>query len=442
MTKNTNTKKKSSASRKLIPAIGMLTVSAMMLSSATYAWFTMSREVEVTGINMTATVPEDIQISLGTLGSSPAVADVATSDSVANLRDGTGVLVEDTANAGASNGLVKPPTNIWDWSNSADISAYYNFGKMIPASSTTGENIYFTPDADGVGKTVDSQAGYHAAALIDAAQSDSSSDSSTANNNYRTTLYAYTSTTANTGDKAKKEFTGYTQSTKWNLTNDDGYYVDIPVWIRSSATAAVNLSVDGYALPQTGTKRVSTADVELYKAVRVAILNGDSVAQGTTGTAVGKPVQANNVIDLKDAWDKTAGTNDNGVTYTSISGVTNPYASTLSGIIDSTLYNNRTTGASGLNAVSGLGTQTNDNAGAAYYPGAYSTYTAYDGTSSVATIAAPEDGAEYGTAKKLIIRVWLDGEDAECWNQNAGQDWAISLRFSKIEPTTPVTPGP
>ena len=52
----------------MIPAIAMLTVSAMTLASSTYAWFTMSREVEVQNIQMTATVPEDIQISLGKIG--------------------------------------------------------------------------------------------------------------------------------------------------------------------------------------------------------------------------------------------------------------------------------------------------------------------------------------------------------------------------------------
>ena len=57
MTKNNN---KSSAKKKLLPAAAMLTTSAVMLSTSTYAWFTMSREVEVTGISMTATTPEDI----------------------------------------------------------------------------------------------------------------------------------------------------------------------------------------------------------------------------------------------------------------------------------------------------------------------------------------------------------------------------------------------
>ena len=55
MKKNTNNSnnKNVSARRKLIPAVAMLATSAAMLSTSTYAWFTMSKEVEVTGINMT-----------------------------------------------------------------------------------------------------------------------------------------------------------------------------------------------------------------------------------------------------------------------------------------------------------------------------------------------------------------------------------------------------
>lgn len=54
---------KNSARRKLIPAIGMLTVSAMMLSSSTYAWFTMNKEVEVTGLTMKTKVSSNLLIS-------------------------------------------------------------------------------------------------------------------------------------------------------------------------------------------------------------------------------------------------------------------------------------------------------------------------------------------------------------------------------------------
>lgn len=39
----TNEKKNTSAKKKLIPAVAMLTTSAVMLSTATYAWFTLSK---------------------------------------------------------------------------------------------------------------------------------------------------------------------------------------------------------------------------------------------------------------------------------------------------------------------------------------------------------------------------------------------------------------
>ena len=46
-------------------------------------------------------------------------------------------------------------------------------------------------------------------------------------------------------------------------------------------------------------------------------------------------------------------------------------------------------------------------------------------------------GVGYGNSTKLIIRVWLEGEDGNCWNENAGQNWNIALKFSKDPlPTT------
>lgn len=50
-----NNKKKSSTAKKLMPAFAMLTVSAMTLASSTYAWFTMSESVSVTGMQLQAT---------------------------------------------------------------------------------------------------------------------------------------------------------------------------------------------------------------------------------------------------------------------------------------------------------------------------------------------------------------------------------------------------
>src|SRR5690554_6821442 len=50
------------ARHKLVPAIIMLIVAAITMSTASYAWFTMSNRVEVTGINLSVVAPTNILI--------------------------------------------------------------------------------------------------------------------------------------------------------------------------------------------------------------------------------------------------------------------------------------------------------------------------------------------------------------------------------------------
>ena len=56
-------KKKNSASKKLFSAVAMLTCSAVMLSTATYAWFTMNKEVQVNGLAMRTKTSSNLLIS-------------------------------------------------------------------------------------------------------------------------------------------------------------------------------------------------------------------------------------------------------------------------------------------------------------------------------------------------------------------------------------------
>jgi hypothetical protein len=56
-------KKNSSPMKKLIPAAGMLMVSAMMLASSTYAWFSMNKVVTATGMQINATSEGALVIS-------------------------------------------------------------------------------------------------------------------------------------------------------------------------------------------------------------------------------------------------------------------------------------------------------------------------------------------------------------------------------------------
>lgn len=85
MTKKT---RKPSATRKLIPAAGMLAVSAMMLASSTYAWFTMNKEVTVTGMEMRTKVSENLLISPDTLTSTAIKTDDTFNNSLVQLVDG------------------------------------------------------------------------------------------------------------------------------------------------------------------------------------------------------------------------------------------------------------------------------------------------------------------------------------------------------------------
>jgi hypothetical protein len=58
-----NTKKKGNPAKKLIPAAGSLMVSAVMLATSTYAWFTMNKEVEVKGMEVRTKVGDNLLIS-------------------------------------------------------------------------------------------------------------------------------------------------------------------------------------------------------------------------------------------------------------------------------------------------------------------------------------------------------------------------------------------
>lgn len=55
--------KKKNVMRRIVPAAGMLIVSAAMLASSTYAWFTMNKEVQVTGMQLKTKVGSNLLIS-------------------------------------------------------------------------------------------------------------------------------------------------------------------------------------------------------------------------------------------------------------------------------------------------------------------------------------------------------------------------------------------
>ena len=337
----------------------------------------MSREVEVQNIQMTATAPEDVQLSLGLLTN----GELGKNSGVLNTNNGAAQMTDATV--------------VTDWSNTADISKYYVMGRLIPASSTTGKSIFFTPDASGVGKTLKDTPRYYTAVDGGTPTAESSIESSSSTKkNMMATLFAYTTTEKTAADSITSK--SFSSSTAWNFTNDDGYYVDIPVWFRTSSTDGATLKVSAYVTKGDGT---TTADEtsenttnahnatgnDLYKAVRVAILNADRTT-------------SYNLIDVKNG---------------SAAGAT-------------TIVNYMTT-TNTANAVASITEDTTT--------GVYGEAEKYNGTGTVATLQAGS-GTGYGTPTQIWVRVWLEGEDPNCWNDNAGQDFNLSLKFENTQTAT------
>ena len=162
-----------------------------------------------------------------------------------------------------------------------------------------------------------------------------------------------------------------------------GYYVDIPVHLRTNKKAPgaeatgdiyYKMTISSYD-PENPTKAGST---DLYKAVRVAFLDYDS-----TSTLSSK------IYGIDSAY------------YEATNAVSGDTAKTASNITTDGVY-----------------------ATDAYEAGAYK-----DSTMDL-PLAATEN---YGHLD-FVVRVWLEGESTSCYNDKQGQSWNIDLAFSLGDP--------
>ncbi|WP_298485548.1 hypothetical protein [uncultured Ruminococcus sp.] len=232
----TNEKKNTSAKKKLIPAVAMLTTSAVMLSTATYAWFTLNREVEVKGLQMSATASNSLEISLGDLSTGEGAA------TITNPADGSAT-----------------------WSRVITVGEYYNsVGKLKPASSANGLNLFKIDDESNIyagGTKVKDDA----------------------------TVVAVEN--KNTATLTPGKATDVEKLTQIEPENKDkGYFIDVPMWIRTSAKEESEVYCT--VTITDGNSATDVAGDELMKAVRVAIIpkeDGDTakVLSGSSSLTTG-----------------------------------------------------------------------------------------------------------------------------------------------------------
>lgn len=377
------TSNKNSAKKKLVPAVAMLTTSAIMLSTATYAWFTMNKNVEVKGLSMSATAGDSLEISLGSLtaGSAP------------------------TNNA--------PTIGDISWKKSILIDDYYaSVGKMLPASTADGLTVYSIDDIEKIfagGTKVEDNA---------AVSAKTQGDSVTLNLDGTPGTTFHTIPDSETGAKAAQ-----------------GYYIDVPMWIRTT-----NAAVGGS---------------EVYCTVNITDGNADKTDAGNSGTALMKAVRVA-IIPIGTAQSKVGGDDGiNGLALTGSAGYAadSSTASTLKKITDTTVLNGAATifGLDGTTYNSKVLTAAGTYSAAldtaptvatgATISGTYTPPTAPNDPSAskntaVFTIPAANEDSYSGVS--FIARVWLEGESKFCNDATADQDWNIDFHFTLDE----VAPSP
>ena len=276
--------------KKLIPALVMLIVSALVMTSASYAWFTMNKTVTATGMNMTVQAPENLQISL---------------DGSANSYSNT-VAFTDTAS------VLSPASSVDGLKYKAYIPGY-----TADATLTTLNGV----------------------TLLDVANTTVTTPAAGAPIAYGT----YTHT-----DGTSKTYNGY---------------VDYKVYVKS-VNAVDNLSC------LINIEKYATESTDIFKAVRVALLNDNNTAAAAT----------NYIARVADT-------------------------ATVKVIDSTTVPGTPSLVAEGTNLCK---VSTTDN----------------DTSSAIALTA--------NTAKAFVIRVWIEGQDPECVYTNAliAPNFKITLTFS------------
>lgn len=135
----TNAKRKNSAAKKLIPAAGMLALSASMLATSTYAWFTMNKTVTVTGMEMKTKVGSNLLIS-----DNNYEADYST----ASLSQGRKALLEPVSSVSGADGTFWYTVDALG-NGDARVDAYTAYGESTDLSTGAIDLITMASQAAG-----------------------------------------------------------------------------------------------------------------------------------------------------------------------------------------------------------------------------------------------------------------------------------------------------
>jgi len=322
--------------KKLIPAIGMLAVSGMMLASSTYAWFTMNKTVTVTGMQLKTSVGGNLLIC-----------------------DSNVEAEYTTALTQSVKGILEPVSTI----NAKDGSFWYTVNAFANGAKSSGN---YSPYADAKTALAQGTDGY--GAYTDAFSKDYNVSIEKANAMFDTTV------------------------------NEAKGYVDYTFYLKATADTAnqqivmseCNLLYNNAAIADS-----AKAAVDKDNAWRIAVFASDITNDGGKGT------RTNGTLTVADG----------NVTPTAGDGVSAKAILTRAGAANQTA-GNAVNGANSTDAVT------------------YNTWTANIG--EVATAGA----SKY---YKVVVRVWLEGEDTSCKSSTYAlltNQYTLAAKFDLINQDT------
>jgi hypothetical protein len=214
--------------KKLISSILMLLLSATMLGTSTYAWFTMNKEVSVVGMEVTAHAEEGLLIN-----------EVATADS-------TTWDEEATANTTPTVFALRP-------ASTADLTHWWHASSKLSSDEAGVDNLSGTVDVDEGKKYTDLSAATDEA-VVSAAQA-----------------------VGNTKAETHVYYKDTNHGTSGSYDEGEGYYVMYKYYLKSSSTEDLVITENHLGVTVTATKINDEDAQDLDKALRVGVKIGDDI---------------------------------------------------------------------------------------------------------------------------------------------------------------------
>lgn len=127
------------ATKKIIPALVMLLVSAVLLSTASYAWFSMNTTVTATGMNITA--KSDATFLLIKAGAVADAAAIQTDKKITAIATNASKSLFPAAHNAINNISAADTAANWYYKTSTDPAVYGGEGNETAAVALTAENF-------------------------------------------------------------------------------------------------------------------------------------------------------------------------------------------------------------------------------------------------------------------------------------------------------------